>query len=82
MENAIRPFVVGRKGCLFADTTQGAEASAIVYSLMKTANANGLNPEKYVLHLLTVLPDCFVSSYASRFEDLLPWAVDIRVFAF
>ena len=40
VENAIRPFVVGRKGWLFADTPQGAEASAIIYSLMETAKAN------------------------------------------
>ena len=37
VENAIRPFVVGRKGWFFADTPQGAEASAIIYSLMETA---------------------------------------------
>ena len=40
VENAIRPFVIGRKGWLFADTPQGAEASAIIYSLMETAKAN------------------------------------------
>ena len=42
VENAIRPFVVGRKEWLFADTLQGAEASAIIYSLMETAKANSL----------------------------------------
>ena len=42
VENAIRLFVVGRKGWLFADTPQGAEASAIIYSLMETAKANSL----------------------------------------
>ena len=39
VENAIRPFVIGRKGWLFADTPQGAEASAIIYSLMETAKS-------------------------------------------
>ena len=38
-ENAIRPFVVGRKNWLFCDTPKGAEASAIVYSLVETAKA-------------------------------------------
>ena len=42
VENAIRPFVVGRKGWLFADTPQGAEANAIIYSLMETAKAKSL----------------------------------------
>jgi transposase len=41
-ENAIRPFVIGRKAWLFSDTTKGAQASAIHYSLIETAKANGL----------------------------------------
>lgn len=81
VENAIRPFVLGRKGWLFADTPQGAEASAIIYSLMETAKANGLNPERYVLHLLSVLPDRFANNSASAIDDLLPWAADMREFA-
>ena len=42
-ENSIRPFCVGRKGWLFSDTTKGAKASAVVYSLIETAKANKLN---------------------------------------
>ena len=42
-ENAIRPFTVGRKNWLFADTPKGADASAAIYSLVETAKANGLN---------------------------------------
>ena len=42
--NAIRPFVVGRKAWLFADTQAGAHASAVIYSLVQTAQANGLEP--------------------------------------
>ena len=57
VENAIRPFVVGRKGWLFADTPQGAEASAIIYSLMETAKANSLRPDDDLLHLLNILPE-------------------------
>lgn len=43
-ENAIRPFVVGRKAWLFSDTPAGANASAVVYSVLETAKANGLEP--------------------------------------
>ncbi len=43
-ENAIRPFVVGRKNWLFNDTPAGAKASAGLYSLIETARANNLNP--------------------------------------
>jgi len=58
-ENAIRPFVVGRKNWLFAGTPKGAEASAVIYSLAATATANGLNVEEYFTRLCrkeTVLP--------------------------
>lgn len=77
VENAIRPFVVGRKGWLFSDTPQGAQASAILYSLMETAKANGLNLELYIQHLLTVLPNRFAAG-AMRLDDLLPWADGMR----
>lgn len=43
-ENAIRPFAVGRKNWLFADTVDGAMASAVLYSIIETAKANGLEP--------------------------------------
>jgi hypothetical protein len=43
-ENAIRPFVVGRKAWLFSDTPAGAHSSAKLYSLIETAKANGLAP--------------------------------------
>jgi transposase len=52
-ENAIRPFVVGRKNWLFSDSVKGAEASAMFYSLAATATANNFNVEKYLVALLT-----------------------------
>lgn len=76
VENAIRPFVVGRKGWLFSDTPHGAKASAVVYSLMETAKANGLNVNDYILHLLTVLPDKFETGFVV--DDFLPWADEIQ----
>ena len=51
-ENAIRPFVVGRKNWLFSDTPKGAEASAMLYSLVISARMNGLNAEEYLVRLL------------------------------
>ena len=47
-ENAIRPFVVGRKGWLFSDTVKGAVASANLYSLVETAKANNVEPHAYL----------------------------------
>ncbi len=68
-ENAIRPFVVGRKNWLFSGTPAGAAASAAIYSLIETAKANGLEPYRYLRHLFERVP------YATTTEDyraLLP----------
>lgn len=74
VENAIRPAVIGRKNWLFCDTPEGAEASAVVYSVIETAKACGLNPEKYIMHLLTVLPGRFATNSEADVSDLLPWS--------
>ncbi|HEY4645493.1 MAG TPA: IS66 family transposase [Steroidobacteraceae bacterium] len=71
-ENAIRPFVVGRKAWLFSDTTAGATASANLYSLVETARANGIEPHGYLTHLFTHLP---AAGAVEDFEALLPWNV-------
>lgn len=55
-ENAIRPFVVGRKNWLFAATPAGAHASAALYSIIETAKANGLEPYWYLRYLFDRLP--------------------------
>jgi hypothetical protein len=73
-ENAIRPFVLGRKGWLFSDTVRGAIASANLYSLVETAKANGVEPHAYLSHLFTDLPKV---SRVEQLEALLPWSVKI-----
>ncbi len=73
-ENAIRPFVVGRKSWLFCDTQAGATASARLYSLVETAKANCVEPHAYLTHLFTHLP---AASTVDDFEGLLPWNVKI-----
>ena len=69
-ENAIRPFVVGRKGWLFSDTQAGARASALIYSLVETAKANGLEPYLWLRNVLQALP---TATTVEDFEALLPW---------
>jgi hypothetical protein len=69
-ENAIRPFVVGRKGWLFSDTVKGAIASANLYSLVETAKANQIEPYGYLAWLFQRLPH---ARSADDFEQLLPW---------
>ncbi len=70
-ENAIRPFVVGRKGWLFSDTVAGAQASANLYSLVETCKANGVEPYRYLVSLFRALPK---AKTLSDYEDLLPWS--------
>jgi len=72
VENAIRPFVVGRKGWLFADTVGGANASANLYSLMETAKANGIEPYRYLVALFKRLP---LAQTADDYEAMLPWNI-------
>ena len=55
-ENAIRPFVVGRKNWLFSGHPRGAKASAVLYSLIETAKANNLEPYSYLRFLFDRLP--------------------------
>jgi len=68
-ENAIRPFVIGRKNWLFAGNPAGAVASASLYSLVESAKANGLEPYRYLRYIFEKLP--FALS-ESDYEGLLP----------
>jgi transposase len=72
LENAIRPFTLGRKNWLFADTPQGAHASAALYSLVETAKLSGHEPYHYLRHVLTELPR---ASTLNQIDALLPWAI-------
>ena len=68
-ENAIRPFVIGRKNWLFCDTVAGANASANLYSLIETAKANGVEPYAYLRTVFTELPQ---ATSVEEIEALLP----------
>lgn len=70
-ENAIRPFVVGRKNWLFSNSQAGAHASAAIYSLIETAKLNGLEPYRYLKYVLTEL-----LGKNDNLEQLLPYHLD------
>ena len=72
-ENAIRPFVVGRKNWLFSDSVMGVKASANLYSLIETVKANGLEPYAYLRYLFTELPK---AETVDAIEALLPGNLD------
>ena len=71
-ERAVKPFVIGRKNWLFCNTSHGANASAMLYSIIETAKANGLTPFDYIAHCLEQL-----SSEHVDVEKLLPWNVKL-----
>ena len=73
VENAIRPFVVGRKAWLFADSMAGARASANLYGLIETAKANRIEPSRYLAHLFEILPTI---TELDQIDDLLPQNID------
>lgn len=73
VENAIRPFAVGRKNWLFSDTQGGAAASAHLYSLIETAKTNRLNDYAYLKYVFAELPGCQTDN---DIKTLLPWNIN------
>lgn len=69
VENAIRPFAVGRKNWLFSSSIAGAKTSAAIYSIMLSAKLNGHNEYAYLRHLLEKLP---LAENLEDYEALLP----------
>jgi transposase len=73
-ENAIRPFCVGRRNWLFADTVDGAQASANLYSLLQTCVVNGIDAWRYLRALLVALP---AATTVDDYAALLPWRITL-----
>jgi len=78
VENHIRPFVRGRRAWLFADTVDGAKASAVAYSIIRTAVANGLNPYQYLLYLFTKLPTVLTKDPDADLSPYFPWTDEVQ----
>ncbi len=79
-ERSIRTFCIGRKNWVLINTVNGAEASAVVYSIAETAKLNNLNPYYYFNHLLTELPklvDEDGNIDRQQAERLLPWSKEL-----
>jgi transposase len=69
-ENAIRPFVLGRKNWIFSASVDGAKASANLYGLIETAKANNLEPYRYLEKVFKELPN---AQSVGAIEALMPW---------
>lgn len=59
---------------MFADTVGGANASANLYSLIETAKANGIEPDRYLVALFKKLP---LAQSSDDYEALLPWNIEL-----
>ena len=71
----IHPFTTGRKNWLFSDTPKGADSSAVIYSIVECAKANGLNIYKYLNYLLERRPSSMMTD--EELESLVPWSPDV-----
>ncbi|MFZ1236015.1 MAG: transposase, partial [Prevotella sp.] len=73
-ERSIRSFYVGKHNWHVIDTVAGAQASAIIYSIVETAKANDIKVYPYLEYLLTEIPKHIDGKDMSFIEDLLPWS--------
>jgi transposase len=72
-ERSIKPFVIGRKNFLFANTPKGAQTSAVLYSIIETAKENGLDPYRYLTYIFTKSPN--MKEY--DLEELMPFNPEV-----
>lgn len=75
-ERAIKPFVIGRKGWLFADSVAGAHAAAKIYSIIETCKHHQIEPYDYLRYVLQAIPKC---QTIEEFEKLLPYNIDKKL---
>lgn len=76
-EAHIRPFATARRSWLFADTPKGAQANAVLYTLVESARANELNIYEYLKHILSVMPNADFHNQPEVIDELLPWSEKI-----
>ena len=76
-ERAIRPFCVGRSNWHVIDSIKGAQASAIVYSIVETAKANNLKPYEYSRHVLSVMMVHMNDADTAYLVNLMPWSENL-----
>ncbi len=77
-EQAIRPFTLGRKNWVNMFSVNGAQSSAIIYSIVETAKANNLRVFEYLEHVLTVLAEHANDSDREFIQEILPWSESVQ----
>ena len=79
IEGSIRKFVIGRSNFIAVDTVEGAKASAICYSIVISAQENGLNVYEYLKYLFQELPKRRKNKDDSILENCLPWSKTLPI---
>lgn len=72
-ERALRAVCLGKKNYIFFGSDHGGERGALLYGLIGTCRLNGIDPEAYLRHILSVLPEW----PSNKVAELLPWNVDL-----
>lgn len=75
-ERAIKPFVIGRKGWLFSYSVAGANAGAVIYSVIETCKYHQIEPYEYLRYVLQALPSC---QTLEDYKALLPYNIDKKL---
>jgi transposase len=78
-EIAVKPVAITRKNSLFSDSVAGAEASAIIFSIINTAAANNIDPYKYLHYIFCQLPNINFASNPCLLEEYLPWSERVQL---
>ena len=79
-ERAIKPFATARRNWLFSYSIAGAEAAAILFTLVETAKANGAHPYYYLKYLLETLPGQKITKEKSFLDDCMPWSETYKAY--
>ena len=77
-QTTICPFTTGRKNFVLMESDNGAKASAMLYSLVETARANGVNTYQYLELLLTEIPKHMDDNNLKFLDQLLPWSPRVQ----
>lgn len=78
-EVAVRPVAITRKNSLFSDSVAGAEASAIIFSIINTATANNLDAYKYLEYIFRNLPQLDFTPNDEKLDEYLPWSEKVQL---
>jgi transposase len=78
-EIAVKPVALTRKNALFSDSVEGAEASALVFSIINTASANNLDTYKYLEYIFRKLPDLRFTPDDPVLDEYLPWSEKVQL---